>query len=245
GFLDNRFGHAGRRFIVFGEFHGIGGAPLSRGTQIGGIAEHFGQRHFGAHELAGRRVFHALHQTAAAVQVAHHVAHVVFRRHYFNLHDRFEQHRVGVARAFLETHGTGDLERHFRGVHFMVGTVVQGDLDVHHREAGDHAVLQLFLDALVHRRDVFARHHAANNGVDEFVAGARLLRLDLEPDVAELTAAAGLAHEFAFLLDGLANGFAVGHLRLADVGFHLELTLHAVDDDFQMQFAHAGNNGLP
>ena len=37
---------------------------------------------------------------------------------------------------------------------------------------------------------------------------------------------------------------AVGHLRLADVGFHAELALHAVDDDFQVQLAHAGDDGL-
>ena len=36
-----------------------------------------------------------------------------------------------------------------------------------------------------------------------------------------------------------ADGFAVSHLRLADVGFDLELAPHAVDDDFEVQLAHA------
>jgi hypothetical protein len=43
---------------------------------------------------------------------------------------------------------------------------------------------------------------------------------------------------------GLADGLAVGHLRLADVGFDAELALHAVDDDFQVQLAHARDDGL-
>ena len=45
-------------------------------------------------------------------------------------------------------------------------------------------------------------------------------------------------------LDLLADGFAVGDLRAADVGLHVELALHAVDDDVQMELAHARDDGL-
>ena len=101
------------------------------------------------------------------------------------------------------------------------------------------------MHALFHRRDVLARHHAALDRVDELEALAGFLRLDLEHDVAVLALAARLAHELAFgVVDRLADGFAVGHLRLADVGFHAELALHAVDDDFEVQLAHAGDDGL-
>jgi hypothetical protein len=62
--------------------------------------------------------------------------------------------------------------------------------------------------------------------------------------VAVLAAAAGLAHELAFGFHPLADGFAVGHHGLAHVGFHLELAHHAVDDDLQVQLAHAGDDGL-
>ena len=62
--------------------------------------------------------------------------------------------------------------------------------------------------------------------------------------MAVLAAAAGLADELAFLLDLAADGLAVGDLRLADVGLDLELALHAVDDDLQVQLAHAGDDGL-
>jgi hypothetical protein len=71
------------------------------------------------------------------------------------------------------------------------------------------------------------------------------LRLELQHDVAVLALAARLAHELAFgIFDRLADRFAVGHLRLAHVGFHAEFALHAVDDDFQVQLAHAGDDGL-
>ena len=62
--------------------------------------------------------------------------------------------------------------------------------------------------------------------------------------MAVLAAAAGLAHELAFLLDGVADGFAIGDLRLADVGLDLELALHAVDDDLEVQLAHARDDRL-
>ena len=60
-----------------------------------------------------------------------------------------------------------------------------------------------------------------------------------------LALAAGLANVFAFGFRVLANGLAISHLRLADVGFDFVLAHHAVDDDFQMQLAHAADDGLP
>jgi hypothetical protein len=80
----------------------------------------------------------------------------------------------------------------------VVRTEGQRDLHVDHRVAGQHAVGQRVFDALLDRRDELARHHAALDGVDELEALARLLRLDLQHDVAVLALAAGLAHELAF-----------------------------------------------
>ena len=87
-------------------------------------------------------------------------------------------------------------------------------------------------------------HDAADDAVDELVTVASLLRLDAEPDVAVLAAAAGLPDELAFLFDLAADRLAVGDLRLADVRLDLELALHAIDDDVEVQLAHAGNDGL-
>ena len=46
-------------------------------------------------------------------------------------------------------------------------------------------------------------------------------------------------------LDDLpADGLAVGHLRLADVGLDLELAAHPVDQDVEVELAHAADDGL-
>ena len=62
--------------------------------------------------------------------------------------------------------------------------------------------------------------------------------------MAVLAFTTGLASELAFPFRGGADGFAVRHLRGADIGFNLELPQHAVHQDFQVELAHAGDHGL-
>ncbi|MCY1183760.1 hypothetical protein D9M73_244050 [compost metagenome] len=62
--------------------------------------------------------------------------------------------------------------------------------------------------------------------------------------MAVLATATGLADKLAFDLAGVADFLAIGHLRLADIGLDPEFALHAVDDDVQVQLAHAGDDGL-
>ena len=127
----------------------------------------------------------------------------------------------------------------------MVRTEVQRDFDVDHGVAGHHARRNGFVDTLFHRRNVLARNHAALDGVDELNAFAWLIGLNFEHHVAILALTAGLTHKLAFgIFHCFANGFAVCHLRLTDVGFHAKLTPHAVDNNFQVQLAHTGNDGL-
>ena len=45
-------------------------------------------------------------------------------------------------------------------------------------------------------------------------------------------------------LNGLSDGLTIGHLRLSDLCLHLKLALQAIDDDLQMQLAHALNHCL-
>src|SRR5690606_22351810 len=209
-----------------------------------GVSEHFRERHFRTDDLSCRCLLHALRQPAPAGQVAHHVAEIVLGSDYFHLHDRLQQYRARLLRTVAERHRAGDLERHFAGVDVMVGTVIDGHLRVYDRVAGDHAVFHLLTNALVDCADVLFRYHAADDRIDEFVTCTGLLGLDAQEHVAILAAAARLPDEFAFLLHRFANRFPVGNLRLADVRLDLELPLHAVDDDVEVQLAHTGNDRL-
>src|SRR5690606_443520 len=111
---------------------------------------------------------------------------------------------------------------------------------------GQHTGWQGIANTFFHRRDVFARHHTALDGVDEFEAFATgLERLELEHHVTVLTTTARLFDELAFdFFTRGANGFAIGHLRLAHVGLNVELAEHAVDENLEVQFTHTRDNRL-
>src|SRR2546430_2135185 len=163
----------------------------------------------------------------------------------FDVHDRLEQHGTRLPGGLLHGHRARDLERHLARVHVVVGAVHELHLHVDHRVPREHAALQGLLHALLHRADVLLGNRAAHDLVLEDEAGARLLRLEVDDDVSVLPAAARLANEFALhVLHPLAHRLAVGHLRPADVGVDLELPLHAIDDDLEVQLAHPADDRL-
>ena len=126
----------------------------------------------------------------------------------------------------------------------MVGAVDEFDFDVDHRVARLDAVFQRLADALFGRADEFARDRPPLDFVDELEALAGR-RLEVDDDVAELAAAAGLADEAGDdLLAALADRLAVGDLGLADVGLDFELAQHPVDDDLEVELAHPVDQGL-
>ena len=88
---------------------------------------------------------------------------------------------------------------------------------------------------------------AAGDFVDELVGLAVLgvERLEVHQDLCELAGTTGLLLVRVFLVhDGLADRLAVCNLRVTDVALHLEFTTHTVDDDVELQLAHAGDQGL-
>ncbi|KEP72709.1 hypothetical protein HR12_41035, partial [Microbacterium sp. SUBG005] len=101
--------------------------------------------------------------------------------------------------------------------------------------------------SLVGRRDVLARDTTTGDLVLELVGlvGRDLEGLDRELDLRELTRTTGLLLVGVVVtLDRLADGLAVRHLGLSDVGLDLELALHAVDEDVEVELAHALDDRL-
>ena len=129
----------------------------------------------------------------------------------------------------------------------MARAVDEDRLDTHHGVAGKHADVHGVLEALVGRLDVLTRDAATGDLVLELVrlVGRELERLDRELDLRELTRTTGLLLvRVVVTLDGLLDRLAVGHLRLSDVGLDAELALHAVDEDVEVQLAHALDDRL-
>ena len=59
-----------------------------------------------------------------------------------------------------------------------------------------------------------------------------------------LSVTAGLSGVLGFCFDFFREGFAISNLRRTDVCLDLELSEQSVDNNLQMQLAHAGNDGL-
>src|SRR5581483_2285831 len=237
--------HRTRGFLVTRKVHGVGRAALGAGTHVRRVTKHFRQRHNRLDDLRSGAMFHAFDAATPRTQVAHDGAGEVFGNHDLHRHYRLKNHRAGLACRFFKGHRTSNLECHFVRIDFVIAAVVQRGLHVHHRIAGENAAFHGFLHALIDRLDVFLGYDAADDIVYELVSLARLVRLQADLHVTILAAAAGLTNVFAFRLGVLANGFTIGDLRFADISFHRKLAHHAVDDDLEMQFAHAADDGLP
>ena len=79
---------------------------------------------------------------------------------------------------------------------------------------------------------------------DELDAGVALLRLEGDLHLGVLARAARLLLVGVGLGVRLRDRLAIGDLRRADVGVHAVFAAQAVDDDLQVQLAHAGQDGL-
>src|SRR4051794_35364764 len=242
--LDHLLGDVGRHLLVGVELHRVRRAALGHRAHVGRVAEHLAQRDVGVDDLRVAALPELVHAATPAAEVADDVAHVVLGRHDLDLEHRLQQDRLGPLGRLLERRRAGDLEGDLRGVRVVVLAVGQRHADVDHRVAGADAGLQRLFDALLDGGDELDRDRAATDLVDEVEALAGR-RLDVDVDDAVLARAAGLAHEAALDLLGLAaHGLAVGDLRAADVGLDLELAHHPVDQDLEVQLAHAGDLGL-
>src|SRR5215210_5811646 len=245
---DDLLGHVLRDLRVAVEDHRVAGPSLGAAAQVAHVAEHLRERDEGPDDASAGALLHRLDGPAPGVQVADDVAHVLLGRDDLDGHERLEQSRAGLAGGLLEDHRTGDLEGHLRGVDLVVLAVQQRGLHADHGVAGEDAVLHGVLHALVDRGDVLLRDPATGDLVLELVGrrvAAHLERLEGDLHLRELAGATRLLLvRVVVALDGLADRLAVGHLRLADVRLDVELTPHAVDQDLQVQLAHAGDDRL-
>src|SRR5690606_17377953 len=100
------------------------------------------------------------------------------------------------------------------------------------------------VDALFDTRNVFLRNRAADDLRLENEILALGVGLEHDLDASELTGTTGLLLVRVVLLVSPRNRLAIGNLRRADIRFDLELATHAVNQNVQMQLAHAGDDRL-
>src|SRR6185312_7474297 len=242
--IDNFFRQIAGHFLVLTEVHGETAAALRFRPEVGRITKHLRERHHRLDDVRAAGNFRSFEPPAARYQIAVYRPHIFFRNRDLNAHHWFEQHRLRLVAGFLEADRRTDFERHFRRIDFMISTVKYGNFDVVHRITGEHARFERFNDPFFHRRNEFARDIAALDRVHKLEILVRIVR-DAQFHASVLSATAGLLLVRVVILGFLADGLAVGHLRLADVCIHVKFALHAIDNDFEVKLAHSGKNGLP
>ena len=111
---DDGFSDVARNFLVVAELHREDTPTLGHGSELGGVAEHLGQRHLGLD--LGQPVIDGLsfNLTATGREVADDRSEEILRDLDLHLHHRLKKHRIALLDAVLEGHGTSDLERHLR-----------------------------------------------------------------------------------------------------------------------------------
>src|SRR6266852_4164899 len=85
---------------------------------------------------------------------------------------------VGPALAFLHRRPRRSLKAEHTRIDFVIGAVGRGHLQVDHREAGEHAVVERAVDALLDPGHVFLRHSADHRVVLQLETRSRRLRLE-------------------------------------------------------------------
>src|SRR5215831_17805821 len=180
-----------------------------------------------------------------AVQITNHVPHVFVRDRYFHVHDRFENHRLGLLNGAFETEGPGDLERHVRRVHIVIGTVIEPDAYIDHRIPGDNTPGHRFLDPLLDRRDIVSWNGATNNLINKFKPLALGERFYLNPGIAVLAPSAGLFFQSSLGTGADPNGFFVRHLGGFENDFRAVFALQLFDDDLDVLLPHARKDEVP
>ena len=242
--FDDRLGDGSGNRLVLLEDHRERAAALCNRTDRVRVTEHFAERDGSLEELDACAVFHALNAAATLVDRAVRGTHILLGNYDFDVHHRLEEFRLSLEEGLLEALAGALDEREFVGVDFVVGTEVNGSLDVDDGEARERTGLESLLDALLDGRNVLGRNYAALDLVDELKALAGFLRFELKADVSVLTATAGLLDVLVLVVDVHLDRLAVSDLRSAYIAVDVEFAFQTVDDNFEVELAHTGDDRL-
>ncbi len=126
----------------------------------------------------------------------------------------------------------------------MERTVVKSRRQINQFVARHDSLVHGFLDSFFHGRNVFLGYDASFDFVDEFESFSSVFGFHFQPNVTVLSAASRLPDVFSFRLSRFLDRFLVSNLRPADVSLNLEFSFHPVNQNFQMQLSHSGDDGF-
>src|SRR5258708_7365401 len=121
----------------------------------------------------------------------------------------------------------------------MILSINQGGYKIRHWVSGKYTILRANFNTFFAWLDKFTGDRSTLNFVDEDITGARFTRLNINDHLTEFTAAAALRNIFTRnTCDFFSDRFLVSNFRTTYVRIQIIFTLHAINNNFQMQFTH-------
>mmetsp|Transcript_20691 Transcript_20691/g.65234 ORF Transcript_20691/g.65234 Transcript_20691/m.65234 type:complete len:269 (-) Transcript_20691:1726-2532(-) len=232
-----------RQRSVLAKLHAEGCTALRHRAQVGNVAEHLGKGNTSLDYLQIVASAQVLDHATAGVDVANDTPHVLLWSDHLDVHDRLQDDRAALPCPFTPSCATSDFEGHHRGVNGVETTVNQFALHIDHGETRLDAVQHLGLCALHDTWNILLGDGAGPDAVDKLVTLSGIGFVD-HVHLGVLSRTASLLLVCVPELVRLRDCLAVCDLRLAHGSLDVELALHPVHDDLQVQFTHALDDSL-
>src|SRR5690606_33495037 len=237
--------HLCRNRFVVTEIQRVTPASGGDGLEFGGVAFQLRQRHLRLHhDVPAAHRIGAADARPLGGETAADVAHVLFGRRHFQVHDRLEYLRPGPGNSVQEGLLAGRDEGDLLAVDAVVLAVVDGHAHVLQRVSGDGAAGHHLAHALLHDGDELARDDAALDLVGELEAGAARQRFDAQEHLAGLAGAAGLLLVAVVPLGLAGDGFAIGDARWPGLDLDSVPVFQPSQHDPQVEVGQAAQHGL-
>mmetsp|Transcript_1321 Transcript_1321/g.2759 ORF Transcript_1321/g.2759 Transcript_1321/m.2759 type:complete len:327 (+) Transcript_1321:2346-3326(+) len=239
----------GRNRGVSVKYHRVRCSSLGHGAQIRYVLEHFRKGNHRSDDLDISSLPKVLHLSSSGIEVSKNISHIVFGGNHLHLHKGLHQLRSSFPYTLFEGSSSCNFKGQNGGIHVVVRSIKERSTDVQHRESSQYSIREFTLQTLDDSRYVFLRNRSSLDFIHKLKVGLiGFIRLDqrlkLDTNSSELSTSARL------LLMRIVNSRLPGNtlpvcdLRGTDVAFHLELSLHPVDNDFQVKLTHTLDNSL-
>ena len=160
-------------------------------------------------------------------------------------HDRLQKHRIRLHKSLFEGHDSSCLERHLRGVHRMIGAVIQDCLYSHNRISSQRTGFHGLSQSLFYRREVVLRNRSSDH---LFFKDIRLIqiagRLKTHFYMTVLAVPAGLLLVLGIHIGFFAYGLPESDLRLRKLHLHLIAVQQFGHYDINMHVTNSVNQRL-
>ncbi len=126
----------------------------------------------------------------------------------------------------------------------MITSVIQSCRHIDQWIPCQYTIFHGFLDTFANRCDELVGDCSSFDRVDKLKSFTSRFGFNFNHCMTILTSSSGLTDILTFSFSKFSNRFFVGNLWSTNICFYFEFTLHAIDQNFQMQLSHTPNNCL-